>query len=332
MRDPSAKSRQKISKATRSVTSSPGSASGVTSLATLDGQMILPCGQEAVPAKVSVKAGRGSDSAIHVIYGLHGSGSSASYALTQSLASKYRAGTASRGSTLFSLNWKSRVTPAGRSIPALRASAHRTSGKESTSWPSASARDASSSKRHGYTIKGHPGTTLTDASNLLLSGWPTPKTPTGGAESGERKQELGRTTSGGGDLASVASWATPNSATGPHGPRGVAKNAKFQSGRDLEAQASWVTPAVRDYKGANSELHVKVKGRGRKHMDQLANQVAHSGPKQNGSIAATANTESFLLNPRFSLWLQGLPEEWACCAEQAIRSSLRKRKRSSRRT
>jgi hypothetical protein len=35
--------------------------------------------------------------------------------------------------------------------------------------------------------------------------WATPRTPTGGPESAQRKQELGRTTSGGGDLASQAS-------------------------------------------------------------------------------------------------------------------------------
>jgi hypothetical protein len=34
--------------------------------------------------------------------------------------------------------------------------------------------------------------------------WATPRTPTGGPESAQRKQELGRTTSGGGDLASQA--------------------------------------------------------------------------------------------------------------------------------
>ena len=40
--------------------------------------------------------------------------------------------------------------------------------------------------------------------------WPTPRTITGGAESGARKQELGRTDSGGGDLQAAAqNWPTP---------------------------------------------------------------------------------------------------------------------------
>ena len=39
---------------------------------------------------------------------------------------------------------------------------------------------------------------------VILAGWPTARTVTGGAESAERKQELGRTESGGGDLQAVA--------------------------------------------------------------------------------------------------------------------------------
>jgi len=52
----------------------------------------------------------------------------------------------------------------------------------------------------------HSGTMLTDA----IRQWPTPRAITGGAESAERKKELGRTASGGGDLQSeAAQWATP---------------------------------------------------------------------------------------------------------------------------
>ena len=38
----------------------------------------------------------------------------------------------------------------------------------------------------------------------VVTGWPTPRTPTGGPESAGRKQELGRTESGGGDLQAAA--------------------------------------------------------------------------------------------------------------------------------
>jgi hypothetical protein len=55
----------------------------------------------------------------------------------------------------------------------------------------------------------HSGTnpTANGERDLLVNqvSWATPRTPTGGPESAQRKQELGQTTSGGGDLASQAS-------------------------------------------------------------------------------------------------------------------------------
>src|SRR4029077_20136165 len=98
------------------------SESGPMPLETLDGQMILPCGQAPVPAKVSVQAGNGEALAISVTYGLHGYGSYESAALTSALANRLRAKTDLLGSTLFRLTWKERATPSGRSIPALRGS------------------------------------------------------------------------------------------------------------------------------------------------------------------------------------------------------------------
>src|SRR3990167_10743575 len=58
--------------------------------------------------------------------------------LSQCLANKLRVKTDLLGSTLFTLTWKQRATPSGRSIPALRASGRRTSGNGCTSlehWP-----------------------------------------------------------------------------------------------------------------------------------------------------------------------------------------------------
>jgi hypothetical protein len=91
--------------------------------------------------------------------------------------SRLRQQTDALGSTLYALQWKSWPMTLGESIPALRASAR-------------------------------------PISDPACIGWPTPRTPTGGAESAERKKELGRTDSGGGDLqaaALVCGWATPSS-------------------------------------------------------------------------------------------------------------------------
>jgi hypothetical protein len=59
--------------------------------------------------------------------------------------------------------------------------------------------------------------------------WATPRTPTGGPESAQRKQELGRTTSGGGDLASQAmtQWPTPMTLAGPTETSNVSGSSEF---------------------------------------------------------------------------------------------------------
>ena len=67
--------------------------------------------------------------------GRTGSISSSVRARHASMESRLRARTASVGSTLYRLTWKDRITPSGRSIPALRAVGHRTSAKDSGSAP-----------------------------------------------------------------------------------------------------------------------------------------------------------------------------------------------------
>jgi len=131
--------------------------------------------------------------------------------------------------------------------------------------------DAKSSGAAGYSTESgrHSGTTLTDAARgwptprsgkhgdpgsgerhpTIVSMWPTPRTLTGGAESAERKRELGREESGGGDLQSAAKlWPTPTVPSGgrvnPPGtsdtgvtPDGIKKQVDLQ-----EIARRWPTP------------------------------------------------------------------------------------------
>src|SRR6516164_8583752 len=172
------KSGLKTSGDSPSATGSPASEYGVTHYATLDGQMILPFGQAVAPARVSVQAGSGKASQISVTYGPHGSGSFWSAVLTQSLASRLRAKTDSLGSTLFRLTWKERVTPSGRVIPALRASGHRTSGSDSTSWPTPNAlpmnRGGLQSNPQKALERREQGHQLNLDDAATLASWPTP--------------------------------------------------------------------------------------------------------------------------------------------------------------
>jgi len=88
-----------------------------------------------------------------------------------------------------------------RHTPTLAAEVH--------SFPTPTAKDADGSRDTSGRLgsKRNKGRTLTDATSDL---WPTPRTITGGGESAERKQELGREDAGGGDLQAAAeSWPSP---------------------------------------------------------------------------------------------------------------------------
>jgi len=97
---------------------------------TRDGLTISPFGQVLAPANLSARQAKEMGLLTSGTYGRTSIGLSRSAALQSSLASRLQAKTASVGSTLYKLTWKDRVTPAGQSIPALRASVRRTSDKD----------------------------------------------------------------------------------------------------------------------------------------------------------------------------------------------------------
>lgn len=70
----------------------------------------------------------------------------------------------------------------------------------------------------------------------------------------------------------------------------------------------WATPLASDSRGSA--------GVGKK---ELPNQVQWIGEQLENSGAQMENTDQYRLNPRFSLWLQGFPIEWAYCAERVTR-------------
>lgn len=125
----------RTSKVSLNATSSQASASGATRSDLPDGPTIDPSGQ--VPALASLSARQAKERGLLTsgTFGPRSTTSSASAALQLSLANRLRAKTVSRGSTLYKLTWKDRVTPAQQPICALRASARRTSDSASTGWP-----------------------------------------------------------------------------------------------------------------------------------------------------------------------------------------------------
>ena len=160
--------------AMRSATSSRESVSGATH-----------CGAPATPtpdlfgrgvalASLSARQAKALGLLTSGTYGRTSTGLSNSAALQSSLASRLQARTASLGSTLYKLTWKERVTPAGHSIPALRASARRTSDSDCTGWVTPSARDWKDTP--GMATERPDGRSRLDTlpRQAALAGWPTP--------------------------------------------------------------------------------------------------------------------------------------------------------------
>ena len=152
-------------------------ASGLTPCAAQDGQTTDPSGQDLAPANLSARQAKALGLMTSGISGLPSITSSASADLTLSLVSKLQAKTASTGSTLYTLTWKQRATPAGRLISALRASARRTldsgSGGSVSGWPTLSVRDHKGGYLGGRIRDGQISTDTLDVT-AQLSGWPTP--------------------------------------------------------------------------------------------------------------------------------------------------------------
>lgn len=126
---------------THNAISSPGSVSGPTRSAEQDGQMIAPSGPDPARASLSARQAKEQGLLTSGTYGRTSTGLLKTAALQSSLASRLRARTDLAGSTLYKLTWKGRATPAGQSIPALRASARRISDSGSTGWPTPTSRD-----------------------------------------------------------------------------------------------------------------------------------------------------------------------------------------------
>jgi len=160
---------RKTSKDTRSATSSPGLESGARPSDSQDGPMTDLFGQPLVPAKTSALPAKDKAQWAREIYGPIATGSSASVALSSSLANRLKTLSASVGSTVYAQTWKRKRTPLGRVYWAHIARARTTSGSDCSGWASPNQRD----------YKGEPSAAWAGQKSLprdaQTAGWTTPR-------------------------------------------------------------------------------------------------------------------------------------------------------------
>lgn len=326
------------------VISSQESGCGHTHYGSPDGRTTALSGREAVHANLSARQAKEKGLLTSGTCGLRSSISSVSAGLSQSLANKLRQKTDSSGSTLYRLTWKERVTPAGRSIPALRASVRRTSGKDCIGWPTPR------SVETGHST-GHPSRAFDRKSRLedtvFTAGWPTPtsRDHKDGAECPNVPTNclLGRE-------VWLTGWPTPQAfdATNEGTPRQLrykgtapseAKNTRNPNTmgsyrgdlKDYAGLAGWPTPQAEKFT-KNSKNPQKLKENGVQTCIADAAWMAYPCRRTVSGemlIGFTAEMDAGgQLNPALSRWLMGLPIEWDDCAVMVTPLSRRKQKRS----
>jgi hypothetical protein len=284
-------------------------------------------------------------------YGRTPTGLSASAALASSLANRLQAKTASLGSTLYKLTWKERATPAGRLIPALRASVRPISANDFIGWPTPTITNhgqgetAEQRKAKGFGLnpadaaqlaawptptttdfKGAPskpysergggkkGMRLDAAAHHWLTGWPTPRSVETGHSTGNPERAFDKK-SRLEDEVFLSGWATP-----------VTQQANGTPERFLERKRESMARGSQSMGVSLSDLNMQVQA----WTDPQAARRTASGEMLTGSSAGM--TSGGQLNPAHSRWLMGLPPAWDDCAATATQSMPKRRASSSKPT
>ena len=328
---------------TRKATSLPASADGASPSDSPDGMMTDLFGQALAPVSPSVPPERARRPMTNATCGLRGFLSSPSATLQSSLESKLKRRLDGDGSTLFSLIWRQKATPAGRPYFQLVASGLRISDNDAGSWPTPCAQPSNGEpeaflerKRRSIARGSRMGVSLTDLGMVAkLASWPTPRAED--SESSGMRHGRGVADT----LTAVASQASPRATPQARDWKGPQGRSYKGEAADLPAQAGWATPNTVDAKGGtrNGQGQVQLchqaswatptaneKRRAEEFQEGRALNAAEAlGPKPNGSNVGTASNGQ--LNPEHSRWLMGYSADHLSCAPMATPSSRKSRQK-----
>ena len=298
MNDQSQRSGRPTSPDAAKSTCSPASAVGRSHSGSPAGRTTRQSGQGAAPVNRSASPGLGPEQATLGIFGPTSTGSLASADLQRSLESRLLRRLDAHGSLEYALTWKRQAMPSGPPICRLRASARRTSGKGFGGWHTPTAVDA---KGRTYTYD-HDKSKPRLSNEGLIKGYPTPR-------------------------ADKAGWPTPNVPNGGRrvkldqmrGGTAISPRTGNKMQLPLETVAGWATPMERDWR--SGKVSDEVRDRNFRPLNEQVELAKPHGTTTSGSPASTAPTGA--LNPAFTRWLMGFPEEWDACAPTATRSLRR---------
>lgn len=308
MDDQSPKLNQQMSPDSSSATSSAGLQAGRSPSNWQDGPQMLLFGPDPALANRFRAQASAEDTKTNGTSGPPSTDLSQSAALQSALANKLAQRMDLNGSMEYSLTWKTRVTPAGRPICALRASALRISGNEPFGWPTATTGDTRVYSENaiqdwitGQTTNGH-SMDLNLAAQL--TGWPTPMMKDGENYGGVRNQQNPMQSSSLSQAVRVGltGWPTPrrehSESTGAH--RGTPDTLHSQT-----QLTGWATPTAGNHRSPKSNQH----GKNSRPLQEQAGTITPSSTAETERPAASP-----VLNPAFSRWLMMFPVTWDICS------------------